>query len=530
MTIEFELVSLSSNAGDEVSLPRGAVTAVVGGNNVGKSQLLRDIRGLVHQNEYVPVTISALTVVRPVADGDEEIIDWLDGHAARAEVRDGTQHYAPRLGGGEVGLRQFKQFFNYPAGEGVPWMGPDAEFFLHSTTAGALAGYATGSAPTGGTYAAGALAHLYRDGDLESELNALTEGAFGVGILLDRANTDFRLRVGKTTVPVPPLNHPTRAYADALLRLPTLDSQGDGMRSFIGLCLLVMSVSPGVLLVDEPEAFLHPGQARALGRWLGESAASRGIQIVIATHDRDLLLGLLEASAPVNVVRVAREGGLNRMSQLSPSQVREVWNDPVLRYSNLLQGLFHNQVVICEGDADCRFYGAALEDLAESTERRARADDVLFVPSGGKSRIASMADSLRHIKVSASVITDFDILRTKADIKGIVEAVGAAWTDQVASDFRIMAESLQSNDLWSQAKSRGIVAVPAGPPTTAVRNLLATLSSFGIHVVPMGEMEGFDRTESVHGAAWVSNALESGVHRTDQLHSFLEPILSKGTP
>lgn len=41
--VEVRLTGFRVSGGDEVALPRSGVTCIVGGNNVGKSQLLREI-------------------------------------------------------------------------------------------------------------------------------------------------------------------------------------------------------------------------------------------------------------------------------------------------------------------------------------------------------------------------------------------------------------------------------------------------------------------------------------------------------
>jgi hypothetical protein len=75
----------------------------------------------------------------------------------------------------------------------------------------------------------------------------------------------LQLHLGVPTEPatVPP---PSRANLDAVLSLPLLHEQGDGVRSFVGL-LHSLARLP-LVLIDEPEAFLHPPHARLLGRVL----------------------------------------------------------------------------------------------------------------------------------------------------------------------------------------------------------------------------------------------------------------------
>lgn len=528
MTLSFRITSITSNSGDVVSLPSDAVTVVVGANNAGKSQLLRDIAMVLSQETAVPKTLLAIEAHRPRPADDAEAGIWLDEYATVAHSQSGQLHWMPNVGGANpVSASQFRANLEYGAARPFPYLGSAAPFFVHSASAGTLARYASGSAPVGMSYdgQTSPLGQLYRDGALEEELNTLAKASFGQEVLLDRANQEIRLRVGAIDVPVPPLNRPTRQYADAVLQLPTLDDQGDGMKSFIGLALLVMARPPGVLLIDEPEAFLHPGQARALGRWLGGAARDRQLQIVVATHDRDLLLGLLESDAPVNVVRIVRDDDDTQLTQLLPDQVREVWNDPVLRYSNVLQGLFHAQVVVCESDGDCRFFGAALDTYAASEGKRALADEVLFVPGGGKQRVAAIARALGHLKVRSRAIVDFDVLRSRDMLIGIVSGVGGTWLDEMAADYVAAVEPIQTGGIWDQVKSQGLSAVPAGAPNAAAARLLESLRATGVHVVPVGEMEGFDRSQALHGAAWVSNAIENSVHASAPVRDFVAPVI-----
>jgi predicted ATPase len=68
------------------------------------------------------------------------------------------------------------------------------------------------------------------------------------------------------------------------------------MKSFLGLLLNILVSSYLFVFVDESEAFLHPPQARLLGRMLGEDKGAHN-QVFIATHDSDVLTGLLDSSA-----------------------------------------------------------------------------------------------------------------------------------------------------------------------------------------------------------------------------------------
>jgi hypothetical protein len=334
-------------------------------------------------------------------------------------------------------------------------------------------------------------------------------------LALDRINGNLALRVGKVDVPVPKLDSPTVEYADALAALPLVEEQGDGFKSFIGIALHVLAGEQPIVLIDEPEAFLHPGQCRALGRWLAERARDTNRQILIATHDRDIILGLLQASEAVTVARLTREASASRLRQLSARDLQALWADPVLRYSNVLQGLFHEVVAVCEADADCRFYSAAVD--ATRTPGAASSDDVLFVPAGGKERIAKMARALAHIGVRVFALADFDVLKHEATIAEIVGAVGGDWS-RCVQPYRRMTAALGGADSarWEAAKATGLAAVPRGEPSADATALLEALRTERVLVVPVGEMEGFDRTLGNKGGAWVTSALERRVHESSE--------------
>ena len=225
---------------------------------------------------------------------------------------------------------------------------------------------------------------------------------------------------------------------EGLRSIPRLDEQGDGMKSFMGLLLNILVSAYPFVLVDEPEAFLHPPQARLLGRMLGDEKGS-DTQVFIATHDSDVLTGLLNSSVDETmIVRLVRDGDVNRTSQLNPKKVKDLWKDPILRYSNILDGLFHEAVVLYESDADCRFYNSILEAV-EADEEEAGRPQLVFTHCGGKHRMPAVIEALRAVSVPVRIIADFDVLREERLLAQIVAKLGGDWA------------SLK--DYWSVVKS-----------------------------------------------------------------------------
>ena len=513
MSIEIRIASITSSGGSRIDLPAAGIVCIVGANNVGKSQALRDIAMLCSSPQPTPIAITDLELSRRVVD-PAEVEPFLSSAGILQQQQPGEmKFYAPVHGGQSISSSHFLSSIT----QGGRFLGTATDFLVWRASAGSLVSAATGSMGAGGMGAQGnPLSRLFRDGTLEDELSQLAMQTFGIPLILDRINGNVLLRVGDVDIEVPQLNRPTLAYADAVAALPTLDSQGDGVKSFIGLALNVIAGHAQIMLIDEPEAFLHPGQARALGRWLASEAIRRDRQIFIATHDRDLLLGMLDggAASTVHIVRVVRDTTGNKLYELPPKMISSVWADPVLRYSNVLQGLFHKRVVVCESDADCRFYSAVLDEVATNSGQRSQADDILFVPGGGKQRVATLTTALVSLGVEANAILDFDVLNVRTTIKEIVEAVGNVWSPDMDRHYIDFANVANNQKLWGQLKNQGLSGVPAGSAYLACENLLRLLHDRGVLVLSGGEMEDFNKSFGLHGSAWVSKMLEIDGHKT----------------
>ncbi|MDX6287730.1 MAG: hypothetical protein QOG53_3215 [Frankiales bacterium] len=516
--LRIRLSRVVSNTGDTVDVADPGLTCVVGSNNVGKSLILRECMARMSTMPGQQAVTRAVAEAVLTRDPANLLVHDVEALVQSNGIPAGTTgslepQYSPPLGGTTMTVATTHgQLVQDPNA-----LGGAIGYFAWLASAGSLVAQASGSMGTPGMAPdASPLGRLFREGVLEGELSQLALTNFETSLTLDRVNGNVHLRVGSVDVPIPPINQPTLEYAQAVAALPPLSDQGDGVKSFLGLALMVIAARVPIMFIDEPEAFLHPAQARALGRWLAEQAQVRDMQLIVATHDRDFLLGALGAGEQcrVTVVRVAREGDHTHLRQLPPDDLRAVWSDPVLRYSNVLQGLFHRQVTVCEADADCRFYGAVLDELAIERGQRARADDTLFVPSGGKSRVATLCEALTRLGVKATCIVDFDVLDKRDTIKQILVAVGGTWTDEMDQDYVAMTGPLNQATLWQHVKTQGLAAVPAGKANTAAQSLVETLRTQGILIVPVGELESFDRTIGVEGAAWVSAMLECDGHKT----------------
>ena len=112
----------------------------------------------------------------------------------------------------------------------------------------------------------------YKD-KLLNDLSHKIKQLFKRDIFLDTQTLGDRLafRVGDSFEYVEGTVNFSEDIAFKLFSENMLDDQGDGIKSFVSTFLSLNHKENDILLLDEPEAFLHPPLARQLGEMIGES-------------------------------------------------------------------------------------------------------------------------------------------------------------------------------------------------------------------------------------------------------------------
>jgi AAA domain, putative AbiEii toxin, Type IV TA system len=264
----------------------------------------------------------------------------------------------------------------------------------------------------------------------------------------------LRLRVGDDFSKLP--TDPREARLQ-MLAAETLDNQGDGIRSFVGVVLALIAVKRPVFLVDEPETFLHPLQAFRIGHFLAHQA-SESRQIVIATHSVDVLRGVLSHRKDITLIRIDRVGNANTFSLLDPARVDRLANDPLLSSSRVLDGLFYAGAVVVEGDRDARFYHMVSHKLPVKEELH-------FVNANDKRTIPRIMRVYREMGVRCAAIVDFDVLNNVTELRDHLVAIDLPAQEQ---DYVLATQKLIAHD-----------AKAAGPDErlSAVLNQLSAIES-----------------------------------------------------
>lgn len=534
------VASITFSDGTAITLEPSDIIVVVGPNNSGKSATLRFIRDRF-QNENPPSPVISQATLRKIGTLSD-VSEWLPTVSRKeTDLTSGLKYVAH-------GVQVWHQHLEHY------WLSQDrgfrelSRFFCHMLTADERLQAANPASGIALTRQAPShpIHYLMINDSLEISISRRFREAFGVDLIVHRnAGSTIPLMCGDRPEPKEGQDRVSFEYIQELEKLPQLETQGDGMRSFAGVLLHTTVGQESVLLIDEPEAFLHPPQARLLGRMLVRDARVDQ-QLVVATHSGDILRGMLDEKGDkrLRIIRLQRSGSENVCRELSATDIDAYWSDPLLRYSNILDGIFHEKVILCESDSDNRFYAAVLDSIYEGADTRR--PDVMFTHCGGKGRMPTAIRALKRLGVPTVAVADFDVLRDENPLRQIIETLGADWA-KFKSDWKLVKNSIESKKAeltsdevkdeiesvlsavngptfpdsgkkniqaifrrsspWSTAKEVGKAYVPSGDASLALNRLLVALRSIGLFIVEVGELEGFDKSVGNHGPAWVNQVL-----------------------
>lgn len=492
--------SISFNDDTVIPLNCNSIVVFTGANNCGKSQILRDVENSLNKtNENAQIIIKGFQ-----CDFQGDILDksFLESHFSINQ-----QGYFQIVGSGNAFEKSTLTDW---------WKKRTLYNDLHSlfvkrlttemrlTVSNALR---RDSQPE-----CHPIYKLYKSEQLAQQISDYFHQAFGEDLIVNRNEMrTIPLHVGKAPDKEAYTIKAQDQYYDKVSKLPKLQDQGDGMRSFASILLDTFTSEYSITLIDEPEAFLHPPQARVLGKMLAKNNPSNR-QLFISTHSEDFLQGLLDAdNKNVTVVRINRTDDINKMSILPNAEIKKLWGNPLLRYSNILSGLFHEKVVVCESDYDCLFYHAVMDAIYEY--KGEIAPDILFTHCGGKSRMKDVVSALRAVNVPVVAVCDFDLMNSSQNLKPLINAFGLTWENELKDNMKIIydnmnAKSSSGNNAWEQIKKIGKNGFTGDAPA-AYEKVESICRNVGLFVVPVGEMECFDKTVNKEKKEWVYHILEN---------------------
>lgn len=341
------------------------------------------------------------------------------------------------------------------------------------------------------------LAHLFQDDAARVKVRTLISDAFGLNFVVDPTNLgSLRIRLSREQPPADEqsLNLAARDFYREAIHIK---DASDGVQAFCGIVTAVMSGEFHTILVDEPEAFLHPPLARKLGKNLATLATERKGALLASTHSPDFLMGCVQATKDVRVVRLEYAEGKSRGRMVDPEQLENLFKRPLMRSANVVSALFYDGVVITESDNDRAFYSEIYYRLAEGANDY---PSILFINAQNKQTIKDIVGPLRQFGVPAVAISDIDVIKDGGKTwtewlrsAQIPEALHSGYANQRAT-IKACFEDTGRN----MTTDGGIEILPTND-RLAADQLFDNLAQYGIFVVRRGELETWLQNLSIPG-------------------------------
>lgn len=539
----FRLLSLISKSKPHNKISLENLTVLVGPNNSGKSQVLRDVIGQVKGLESKDLKVLGEVIFSPPSleeikssvrelrqsSGSVNYVSVSESLQSSASLSTSDNYFSIVSNGAEINSDNLPSVLKHFGSTLLAHLNAEARF--------ALTRVSDAYNPRE-EHPSNALQSLVTSSpEVQAELREVFKSAFQMDIGLDwAAMTRLYLRIKKDFGEIPD----NKTGLDRLMRdAEELEKQGDGYRSFAGIVLALLTYPDRAVMLDEPEAFLHPAQARALGRFVARNSARRSGQIIVATHSSDFLFGLIDSSEPVKIIRLNRAGNFTDLHEVPSAVSSELVRSPFLTSQPVLTALFGSGVVVCEGDPDRAIYQAVSQLINQG-------DESIFIHSNGKDSAKIPLGLLRAAGVPACVILDFDAFSSRKTLDEIMLALtGEVLSDDLVAlrsavaagvEEREESESLQElvnavvdwmilddedlrsarrslvkaaragSNKWDQAKRVGTEML-SDEKRDQANYLIDALAGVGLFVVHCGELESWMSLGKKKGSGWNQAAL-----------------------
>jgi ABC-type cobalamin/Fe3+-siderophores transport system ATPase subunit len=252
---------------------------------------------------------------------------------------------------------------------------------------------------------------LFRDDALREKLRNVVHQALGLNLVVDPTRLGyFRLKFAREA---PISVEFERALTDASIayyhEATPIAQASDGVKAFVGILAEIFAGNPEVLLIDEPEAFLHPSLSFSLGNQIASSIAATRKRIFVATHSPQFLMGCIQSGVAIDVVRLTFQKGKPTARILSSDQLVSLMRNPLLRSTGVLGAAFYESAVVTESDSDRAFYQEINERLLRQSGRGI--PNCVFINAQNKQTVPIVLDMLRKLGIPSAGIYDIDLIK-----------------------------------------------------------------------------------------------------------------------
>lgn len=536
MPIGIKELTFASGPDGKTPLPisPASVMILVGPNNSGKSLALREVEAFCSVPDPKTLVISDVALVYPENFNEAlKLINKFKTKPPEGTIIENDQiyahYYTPGSGSHQsiLGIKTIKASIKHnDKSYLIPNIMRHYTIRLDGKTRLALAN----NQPTDNLQDAPTnhLMSLFQNESERERVRSLTKEAFDLYFTIDPTSMrEFVIRLSER----PPADSREEQSLDMASRTfhsnaRPISDFSDGVNAFVGLLASVMSLDHRIMLIDEPEAFLHPGLARLLARNLTKIAKERGATLLVSTHSSSFLLGAIDSSTDVTIVRLTYNGKNATTKVLEPNQLSLVTKSPLLMATRVLDALFFSAAVVVEGDTDRMFYETVNAQLNDDDRG---IDKCLFINAQNKQSLYKIAEPLRKIGIPTAVVADFDIVNLRENEWNLLlNAVGAPPNSLLHSNCSAIASELGN---WKDANGKKVIHTKGLHALIENKDraldLIENLKMHGLFVVKSGTLETW--LSDIPRNDWFERALEflaenSQSEKSDGVKEFLDDM------
>ncbi len=297
---------------------------------------------------------------------------------------------------------------------------------------------------------------------------------------------------------------------------PFVNDQGDGIKAYLKIIFTLFNPVKDIILIDEPESFLHPPQRRNLGSFISQNV-ERGKQIFIATHDGEFLNGMLPSldTKDIKILHLKDEDKDKKCNVVSFStgeRKSEQYNEVILN------SFFNKSTILTEAEDDRMIYQYASKEYFNSSSQ-----DINFIGFSGITEVLKAFKVLNDWSLSTKCILDIDYLssqklRSKIPLnekdKHIMKKIKSKLDDLLSND-----------DYISDFKKLGIRSQTVISIREDLENAIDMLKTYAVFIIPYGSLESFFKIEKKDRRI-VQKALDSiEEKKLRNLYSFIKSVL-----
>ena len=486
---EISFASGATPTSPPLALQPGRITLFIGPNNGGKSQALRDIASKF-TGHFSGVVLSNVAVA-PFSEEDfESKIQWLSrpknpGEDPNPEVvplgRRGNYQLISKaalkqFAGSQTNYHMYAEWFLRHL---IINLGGESRLQLAS---------ATNSTPIRQP-ANSTISLLLRDDALRNRLSEIVFESFGQYLVIDptaMSSVQYSLSPNKPENPDIERSF-TETSAQFFDKAQPLGNASDGTKAFVGIMSEVMAGDHEILLIDEPETFLHPSLAYSLGKEISHHLGSSK-QLFAATHSPHFMMGCVDSGVNVDIIRLTHSPTQSSARSLPKADLRTITTDPLLKSIGVTSALFYQEAVVCEADSDRAFYAEIASRLSDKKGFRHAA----FLNGYGKHTMPRIVEALRSLGIPTVGVMDLDWIKEDgAVVENYMSGFGVpeGMKDAFRSARRAVRSSLEAID--ENYKRNGGVNLLSDDQERAAYNFSAMARQYGIFTVEGGELENW---------------------------------------